>query len=113
MDKYVLIKQSFYTTYDVIRFDIITLDKGINELIYLDDRERIKLIELLDKLCDSIFDKNIKEIIIIMKSLVINDNNYTSMKVISNLEIIKKSILKKRKLYEKYENYIYNLEKYL
>lgn len=113
MDKYVLIKQSFYTNYDIIRFDILTLNRVINELRNIDDRDYNELVNLLDKLYSAILDKKIKEIVLIMKSLVINEKNYNSIKILSSLEVIKKSILKKEKLYKKYVNYIDNLQEYL
>jgi len=109
MDKYVLIKQSFYTDYDIIRFDNITLEKIIDLLKNIDYDIESEVLDLLDKLYDSIFDTKIKEIVLIMKSFVINENDYNIVKLINGLEVIKESLSKKEKLYQKYVSYIDNL----
>lgn len=109
MDKYILIKQSFYTDYDVIRFDVMTLERVINRLKNIDYNNENEILNLLNELYNSIFENKIKEIIFIMKYLVINDKDYNIVKLISGLQVIKESLSQKEKLYKKYISYIDNL----
>lgn len=109
MYKYVLVKRSFYTNYDMIRFDVINLSKIIELIKSIDEEHNEKIIKVLDEYYDLIFQENIKEIILIMKSLFISDKNYSKDKIISGLEVIKKSVVEKEKLYEKYVDYVDNL----
>lgn len=109
MYKYVLVKRSFYTNYDMIRFDVINLSKIIELIKSIDEEHNEKIIKVLDEYYDLIFQENIKEIILIMKSLFISDKNYSKDKIISGLQVIKKSVVEKEKLYEKYVDYVDNL----
>ena len=109
MYKYVLVKRSFYTNYDMVKFDVINLSKIIELIKSIDEEDNKKIIKVLDEYYDLIFQENIKEIILIMKSLFISDKNYSKDKIISGLKVIKKSVLEKEKLYEKYVDYVDNL----
>ena len=113
MDKFILIKQSFYHEYDIIRFDVIAISRSIELIKELDVNSVDKIIKILDKLYYSLFHENVKEIILIMNGLLVGDTNYSISKLLSGLEVIQTSILKKEKLYKKYVGYIDNLQEYL
>lgn len=110
MDKFILIKQSFYCNYDVIKFDIISIRKTIKEINGMKESDINNIIYSLDELYYKIFQTNIKEMILSMQMLLMCEINYSVDKLLSGLEVIHLSLLKKEKLYKKYMNFIDNLE---
>ena len=110
MNKFVLVKQSFYHEYDMLRFDVIVLNTAISLLSNLHVEDVEKAISILDELYYSLFQENAKKIIVIMKKLLLNEEDYSISKLLSGLKVIRASIYKKEKLYQKYASYIDNLQ---
>lgn len=110
MDKFILIKQSFYCNYDVIKFDIISIRKTIKEIKSMKESDINNIIYALDELYTKLFQTNIKEIVLSMEMMLMCECSYSVDKLLSGLEVIHSSLLKKENLYKKYMNFIDNLE---
>ena len=62
MYKYTLIKRFFYTNYDIVRFDAITLSKIIELIKSIDEEYNEKVTKILDEYYPLLFQKNIHTI---------------------------------------------------
>ena len=109
MDKFILIKQSFYCNYDVIKFDSISIRKTIKDIKRMKDCDINNIIYSLDELYNEIFQTNIKEIVLSMEMMLMCECSYSVDKLLSGLEVIYYSLVKKEMLYQKYINFIDNL----
>lgn len=109
MDRNYILKRILYTNYDVVKFDVITLDKAIKLISNVEDITNYnEICVILNNIKNNILSKNVKEIIEIIISNVTLDKTYNIDKVILNIYEIKHYLISYKNLYQKYINLIEN-----
>jgi hypothetical protein len=110
MDRNILLKQFFFTSYDMIRFDILTIDNSVKELEKIKNSYTVKDIEkILDNTRENIYQKKIITAISTIIDFVIIDELYNIDIVINNMLSIIFYERKRKYKYDQYLNYICNI----
>lgn len=112
MDKYYILKRILYTNYDIVKFDIITIDNIIKLIEKVDVSDNYKMCFIIYDAYNKILSSNVRETIRKM-TYFLGETIFTmdsKEKIISNLYIISEVLKDNKKRYETYINLIQKYE---